>query len=552
MKFKKLVLVLVCSFSMFCFSSGLYASEIDAFDCESAIVDAYKEIVTYSQTYSIYFEMCLEDFAKIYNDSYDSLDEYKNDYYQLFNNGSSRLSDNEIVRQSVTREIIDVDVRPEKTVIDENILEELLNDSSVLDAYNEFGRYLRDGDIPVSVSLETFATELYLSSLNPNEFVQKTKEEFSSLEINGNASIQSSGGYWYYNTGYSLPQTPKYSKYNLLERVKKGDLIYDGQGSFGLTGHMAIVEGKFYDKNKDRFYIRVIEAISDGVCRSVLDDDRVDQRESLVLRVPSADSMVKDNAVLFAQSQVGKNYYIDLLHDTDYGVNDWYCSELVWASYYNSGIDLETPNTSAGVTPRELRDSSKTAYVNVSGTKQKYLFSDIVNHWAKGYVYYVSDNGIMNGITTTSFSPDLKTSRAMAITAIYNTYNGAPYFWDNCFTDVSSSAYYADAVYWGKYMGVVSGVTSTQFSPNASVTREQLVTFLYRYARICGCSTIANGNLNQFSDRGQISEYAVTPMKWAVGYGLINGRDSNTLAPQGTASRAEVACLLQRFMTKLM
>lgn len=138
------------------------------------------------------------------------------------------------------------------------------------------------------------------------------------------------------------------------------------------------------------------------------------------------------------------------------------------------------------------------------------------------------------------------------VTVLYNVCDGSPYYAGSSFNDVSSSAYYRDAVYWGKAKGIVNGINSTKFAPNTNVTREQIVTFLYRFAQTYGYSTAVSGSLNGFSDRGQVSSYAQTPMKWAIGKGIITGRTSTTLVPQGAATRAEVSTFVHRFITKLM
>ena len=168
---------------------------------------------------------------------------------------------------------------------------------------------------------------------------------------------------WYINIGTSLPEdaSPDYSRYNLYDTVEKGDIIFEERGGFAVTGHIAIVEGKFYDEASDTYYIRIIEAKSIGVVRSCLDDTRVDDKIVTVLRVRGADKEIIDGAVDFCISQLGKAYICDLEKDYSPDEEDWYCSELVWAAYYNQGIDLEFENEGEpGVSPRDLRESKKT------------------------------------------------------------------------------------------------------------------------------------------------------------------------------------------------
>ena len=124
--------------------------------------------------------------------------------------------------------------------------------------------------------------------------------------------------------------------------MEKGDIVYEAQGGFGVTGHIAIVEGKYYSAEKKQYYVRLIEAIEQGVCRSVLVDQRVVDKTVTVYRVTGASNAQKNAAVSFCRSQLGKKYNCDLSHDTSASEKDWYCSELVWAAYKNQGIDIET------------------------------------------------------------------------------------------------------------------------------------------------------------------------------------------------------------------
>ncbi|MBR3770737.1 MAG: hypothetical protein IKL07_00555 [Clostridium sp.] len=187
---------------------------------------------------------------------------------------------------------------------------------------------------------------------------------------NDSASIcSSSGEKWYYNTGTSIPSkaTPVYSKYKLLNNVKAGDIVYEANGGLGVTGHIAIVEGKYYDSTKKMYYIRVIEAISSGVVRSILDDTRVDDKAVTIYRVSGATSAQKTAALNFCKGELGSKYFCDLKKDTSSSETDWYCSELVWAGYKNQGIDIETTTgiNEPGITPRDIARSSKVYKVSI-------------------------------------------------------------------------------------------------------------------------------------------------------------------------------------------
>lgn len=367
---------------------------------------------------------------------------------------------------------------------------------------------------------------------------------------------KSSSGKWYYNTGTSLPKAVTYTG-TLMARVNKGDIVYEANGSFGITGHLAIIEGVFYSDVYHQFYIRLIEAISDGVCRGILSNDRFTEKDDTILRPNSTSLTGKkiNNAIKFCVSQLGKSYVPDLAHDTSSNESDWYCSELVWAAYKNQGIELEQVQSGytnePGVTPHDIYHSSTVNTISISSSNVS--FSDITNHWAKTYILYVAKNGLMSGTSSTLFSPNVTLNRAMAITTIYKLAGTPTNIGNNSFTDVPQSAYYAVPVSWAVTHSITSGTSSTQFSPNNSVTREQLAVFLYKFAIYSSLSISYNNNaLAGYTDASSISNYAVTAMKWAVSKGIITGTSSTTLSPQSTCTRAQMATILYALIHNLM
>lgn len=174
-------------------------------------------------------------------------------------------------------------------------------------------------------------------------------------------------------------------------------------------------------------------------------------------------------------------------------------------------------------------------------------FTDVSrSDWFYESVGYVFENGLMNGITETSFAPNATTTRGMIVTILYRL-EGAPKISGKCpFVDVVSGTYYEDAITWAAANGIVNGYGES-FGPEDSITREQLAAIIYRYAKYCGRSLSANADLSEYSDAGQVSSYAAAAMEWSVSEGLISGRSATTLAPTGTAARAEVAAILMRF-----
>ena len=174
-------------------------------------------------------------------------------------------------------------------------------------------------------------------------------------------------------------------------------------------------------------------------------------------------------------------------------------------------------------------------------------FTDVADDaWYADAVQYVYENGMMNGTSATQFSPDATTTRAMIVTMLYRM-EAEPTAQGSGFTDVAAGSYYADAVAWAAENGIVNGVSETSFAPDDSITREQMAAILYRYASYKGYDVTASGSLNAYADAAQVSSYAATAMQWANGEGLITGVTGTTLDPQGSATRAQVATILMRF-----
>lgn len=240
------------------------------------------------------------------------------------------------------------------------------SESEILRAYENVISYAGQNNIPLDLSLETFVEEFKDSkATNLIEYENMYYKVFEQPEMTFSSRFGGASE-WYYNTGTTLPKAANYSKYRLLAKVKKGDIIYESKGGFGITGHTMIVEGKYYSSEYRQYYIRVVEALSIGVVRSVLDDSRVDEKNSIILRVRKANDTVTSNATNFCISQLGKAYMIDFRKDRNLNEPDWYCSELVWAGYYNQGINIETRGkyNEPGITPRDIKNSSKVYSVN--------------------------------------------------------------------------------------------------------------------------------------------------------------------------------------------
>ena len=166
--------------------------------------------------------------------------------------------------------------------------------------------------------------------------------------------------------------------------------------------------------------------------------------------------------------------------------------------------------------------------------------------WYYNAVNYVVDEGIMSGTGANTFEPNTTLTRAMVAQMLY-AMSGKPNQGSNTFGDVDSSAWYADAVAWVSYKGVMTGYGEGRFAPNTPVTREQMALILYNYAKLQGYDTDASSSLSSFADGASVSSWAQQAMSWAVAQGLFSGRDGNMLTPAGTATRAEIAQIFMQF-----
>ena len=169
--------------------------------------------------------------------------------------------------------------------------------------------------------------------------------------------------------------------------------------------------------------------------------------------------------------------------------------------------------------------------------------------WYADAVQYVYENGLMTGVSESEFAPDGTATRGQIVTILWRQ-NGCPTPTRTCsFTDLTQS-WYKDAVAWAAETGIVKGRDAVTFDPTAPITRQEMATMLYRYATFAKLDTSAKGDLSVFPDENQVLDYAVDAMTWANGAGLITGNvvnDVTCLDPLGNANRAQVATILMRF-----
>ena len=175
-------------------------------------------------------------------------------------------------------------------------------------------------------------------------------------------------------------------------------------------------------------------------------------------------------------------------------------------------------------------------------------FTDVKEEdWFYGAVVYAYQNGILTGTGETTFSPNGPMTRSMLVTALWRLEGEPEASGASGFPDVKPDAWYAEAVDWASQTGLVSG-TGAGFDPEGSVTREQIASILYRYAKLKGWDVSKTASLQDFADGADTSAWATRAMEWAYAEKLITGKDGNRLDPQGQATRAEVAAILMRLL----
>lgn len=202
-------------------------------------------------------------------------------------------------------------------------------------------------------------------------------------------------------------------------------------------------------------------------------------------------------------------------------------------------------------TVEEIKQMGWDSFINGALQSVSGIYIDVpLNSWYNDAVQYMNERGIMGGVSATRFDPDSQITRAMFVTVLYRL-EKEPSTSRVSFKDVPKGSWYENAISWASRKGIANGVTDDMFAPDDKITREQLTTILYRYAKYKNKSVMTDEyNIKSFIDNNIVSEYAVEPMNWAVGNELISGTSKLYLDPFGMATRAQAAVILQRFCEK--
>ena len=234
-------------------------------------------------------------------------------------------------------------------------------------------------------------------------------------------------------------------------------------------------------------------------------------------------------------------------------------SDVVNSFQKGSGnvVTYLTENGQMIVNPISLVDNDKIVYVylgkGVYAVKQiDSNFTDVSGHWAKDSILFVTNHELFRGVSEGRFAPNETMTRAMLVTVLYRMMGQPKVSEGPAFSDVPSKSWYSDAVKWAHENNIINGISDTQFAPDLYVSREQLVTILYRFLLSTGFGAPEAGNLSRYPDEGSVADFAKDAFKWAVEAGIVNGTDTGMLNPKNDATRAQVAAVFERMIKYIL
>lgn len=274
-------------------------------------------------------------------------------------------------------------------------------------------------------------------------------------------------------------------------------------------------------------------------------DSDTDPVAAVVFGKPSAGHLLRNLSHGIGTADDGDKYYTNSASQGDYHVST--LSYLPDAGYMGQATIPVTYITAAGT------ETTGVIKISVSTKTDSAQFKDVtrsnVGTWAADAVDFAYHFGLVSGVSKTEFAPNSPMTRAQLVTVLYRAAGSPSVTVSTNFEDLDVGSYYYSAVVWANVNGIVNGTSDTTFSPDSRLTRQQLAAILYRYARAFGGDTSYIGNLSHFTDRHQVDTYATTPMIWAVSHEIISGTSDTTLSPLSTATRAQVVVILHRYLT---
>lgn len=332
------------------------------------------------------------------------------------------------------------------------------------------------------------------------------------------------------NTTITLP-TPSRSHYSFEGWYNGNDLV---ESSYTVTGNVELT-AKWHRTSSHRYdgYITVIDSKNGDVSVS---DTWADEDDKITLTITPDDGYEVDKIEIVDDEgdKIDAKKVDD--EDNEYTFRMANCDVTVTVTFKEEGKTTEDTDK------EEDKDdeSTETTELNFTDVKE--------SDWFFKGVEYVVDKGVMSGVSENQFDPSGKLTRAMLVQMLYNMESRPACDAENAFMDVPVGQWYTDAVIWANDEKIVSGMGEGLFAPNMEITREQMVAMLYNYAKYKGYDVTASADLSAFADTASVSTWAQPAMQWAVAEGYISGMGDSQLAPQGTATRAEIASVIMRFM----
>lgn len=389
---------------------------------------------------------------------------------------------------------------------------------------------------------------------------------------------------WYWNWYYSRTGTYSFQMpANDVKVVATFATWYDGDIACIYDGRFGNVTLNVWSKTLDKFVpyttaskgdlVQVIVEPYNGYAMNSLS---ISERDYWGSSVDYWQSWKHDNVYYFYMPESDVNLYVDFTEAVsehivyvDKAANGSLKADTTWAADGQIVYVTATPDTGyvlsslfvktakgdqlkvyeakkAGVYYFYMPDQYVTVSAYFAPAASALPFNDVAyTSWYYDAVKFVYDKGIMDGVSYYKFAPDATITRGMVVTMLWRM-AGEPYEAAAGFTDVAAGRYYTTAVAWAARNGIVEGMTATTFAPDQAITREQLASILYRYAKWLGFSGYGS-DISGYTDAGKVSSYAYDAMSWAVRSGVVTGTSARVLDPQGTASRAAAAQMFMNF-----
>lgn len=388
---------------------------------------------------------------------------------------------------------------------------------------------------------------------------------------------------WYWNWYYGRTGTYSFAVTGNTSVVATFDTWYDGDIACIYDGRFGNVSLNVWSQALDRFVpytsaskgdlVQVIVEPYNGYAMNSLS---ISERNYWGSSVDYWQSWKHDNVYYFYMPDSDVNLYVDFTEAVsehivyvDRAANGLLKADTTWAADGQIVYVTATPDTGYVLSSLFVKtakgDQLKVYEAKKTGTYYFYMpdqyvtvsayfapaasalpFNDVAyTSWYYDAVKFVYDKGIMDGVSYYKFAPDATITRGMVVTMLWRM-AGEPYEAAAGFTDVAAGRYYTTAVAWAAKNGIVEGMTATTFAPDQAITREQLASILYRYAKWLGFSGYGS-DISGYTDAGKVSSYAYDAMSWAVRSGVVTGTSARVLDPQGTASRAAAAQMFMNF-----